>query len=292
MSIAINIVLIIISLVLIIAVLMQEGNKQGLGAIGGAAETFMGKNKSKGYEGKLLAITKIGAAVFVVIAILATWLNARTYTVRYFVDDNEYFPKVQTEVEVSAMFGTPTDYDTLNAAMSFDQKVAKYKNGEKITAYGAPARVGYVGHWDAELPETMGRTDYTLNAVYEIGTYTLTFKNGTIDELVVLNPDATPGEAPIEQMMPTVQSPEDLGTYTAVYNEPIDMTKIPALPELEGYTSSWDIEIPETMPGVDTTYTVVYTPIGEEVEEEPVVEEPAVEAPVEEATTTEPEAAE
>ncbi len=46
------------------------------------------------------------------------------------------------------------------------------------------------------------------------------------------------------------------------------------------------------MPGVDTTYTVVYTPIGEEVEEEPVVEEPVVEAPVEEATTTEPEAAE
>ena len=37
MTIFINILLILISLVLIVAVLMQEGNKQGLGAIGGAA---------------------------------------------------------------------------------------------------------------------------------------------------------------------------------------------------------------------------------------------------------------
>ena len=49
----IHIFLIITALVLVAAVLMQEGNSQGLGAIGGAAETFLGKNKSKSLEGKL-----------------------------------------------------------------------------------------------------------------------------------------------------------------------------------------------------------------------------------------------
>ena len=47
----IHIFLIITALVLVAAVLMQEGNSQGLGAIGGAAETFLGKNKSKSLEG-------------------------------------------------------------------------------------------------------------------------------------------------------------------------------------------------------------------------------------------------
>ena len=83
MSVIISIVLILVSLVLIVAVLMQEGNKQGLGVISGAADTFLGKNKSKSAEGKLLTITKITAAVFVVIAILATWLNARTYQILF-----------------------------------------------------------------------------------------------------------------------------------------------------------------------------------------------------------------
>ncbi len=295
MSIVINIILIIISLVLIIAVLMQEGNKQGLGAIGGAAETFMGKNKSKSYEGKLLKITKIGAAVFVVIAILATWLNARTYTVKYFDHEgNEYFPLVEMQAEVSTMFGTATDYDTLNASLDYDQKVVKYKYGDEIDDYDTPVREGYVGKWDKELPETMGRTNYTLNALYEIGTYTLSFKNGTIDVPVEITPatsgEATVGEATpsvaVPEMLPEVQEPVDLGTYTDVYMQPIDMTKIPELPVIEGYTSDWDKAIPETMPGVDTTFTVIYTPITDEPVDEPTEEttEETTEEPVEEPT--------
>ena len=52
-SIIIDIVLILISIVLIVTVLMQEGQRQGLGAIGGGAETFFGKNKAKSMEGRL-----------------------------------------------------------------------------------------------------------------------------------------------------------------------------------------------------------------------------------------------
>jgi len=72
----IDIVLILIAIALIIAVLMQQGQRQGLGAIGGGAETFFGKNKAKGYEAKLAKITKIGAVVFTILAIVGTIVTA------------------------------------------------------------------------------------------------------------------------------------------------------------------------------------------------------------------------
>ena len=66
----VHILLVLVALVLIVAVLMQQGNTAGLGAIGGGAETFFGKNKAKSYEGKLARITKVCAGAFVVLAIL------------------------------------------------------------------------------------------------------------------------------------------------------------------------------------------------------------------------------
>jgi len=66
----VHILLIIAALVLIAAVLMQQGNSAGLGAIAGGAETFFGKNKAKGFEGKLALMTKVCAAAFVVLAIV------------------------------------------------------------------------------------------------------------------------------------------------------------------------------------------------------------------------------
>ena len=77
LSIIISIVLILISIVLIVSVLLQEGQRQGLGAIGGGAETFFGKNLASSAEGKLKLITKIAAAVFVVLAIVATIITAQ-----------------------------------------------------------------------------------------------------------------------------------------------------------------------------------------------------------------------
>ena len=72
LTIILDIVLILISIVLIIAVLLQQGQRQGLGAISGGAETFFGKNKAKSYEAKMAKVTKIGAAIFIVAAIAAT----------------------------------------------------------------------------------------------------------------------------------------------------------------------------------------------------------------------------
>ncbi len=65
--------LVISALVVIVTVLLQEGSKQGLGAISGGAETFFGKNKAKSYEGKLALATKIAAGVFIVLSLLMAW---------------------------------------------------------------------------------------------------------------------------------------------------------------------------------------------------------------------------
>lgn len=73
----ITIVLVIVCILLTIVVLMQEGRTEGLGAIGGAAESYWGKNKSRSMEGALEKITKIAAVLFFVIAFVLNlkWLN-------------------------------------------------------------------------------------------------------------------------------------------------------------------------------------------------------------------------
>ncbi len=72
-EIVLGIVLIITSIALIAIVLLQEGRSAGLsGAIAGGAESFLGKNKSKTIESKLVSITKILAIVFFVLSLVAT----------------------------------------------------------------------------------------------------------------------------------------------------------------------------------------------------------------------------
>lgn len=69
------IILNVVSLVLIGVVLMQQGEKQGLGAIAGGAESFFGKNKAKSYEGKLSMLTKVSAVIFVAISFVLLLLQ-------------------------------------------------------------------------------------------------------------------------------------------------------------------------------------------------------------------------
>lgn len=64
-----GILLVAAALVMIVTVLLQSSETNGLGAISGGAETFFGKNKAKSMEGKLALLTKICAAVFVVMAL-------------------------------------------------------------------------------------------------------------------------------------------------------------------------------------------------------------------------------
>ena len=71
-----TILLALSAVVVIVTVLLQQGVKEGLGAITGGAETFFGKNKAKSYEGKLALATKISACVFIVTSLIITALAA------------------------------------------------------------------------------------------------------------------------------------------------------------------------------------------------------------------------
>ena len=66
----VTIVFIIVSLVITVVILMQEGKQAGLGAIAGAADTYWGKNKGRSMEGMLVKITKICVIVFLLLAVV------------------------------------------------------------------------------------------------------------------------------------------------------------------------------------------------------------------------------
>ena len=70
MNTVLSIVFIIVCVFLVAIVLFQEGNSQGLGAVGGMADSYWGKNKSRSLEGKLQKITAIAAALFVIISLV------------------------------------------------------------------------------------------------------------------------------------------------------------------------------------------------------------------------------
>ena len=65
-----NIGLILASLVMIVTVLLQSSESDGMGAISGNNDSFFGKNKNAAFEAKMALGTKISAVVFVVLALL------------------------------------------------------------------------------------------------------------------------------------------------------------------------------------------------------------------------------
>ena len=56
------------SIALTVIVLMQEGQAQGLGTISGMADSYWGQNKGRSLEGKLVMITRILGALFLIIS--------------------------------------------------------------------------------------------------------------------------------------------------------------------------------------------------------------------------------
>lgn len=70
LKVILTIVFIIISLVLTVVILMQEGKQAGLGAIAGAADTYWGKNKGRSMEGMLVKITRIAVVLFILLAVV------------------------------------------------------------------------------------------------------------------------------------------------------------------------------------------------------------------------------
>lgn len=72
------VVQIILSLILIVVVLFQSGNQQGLsGSIAGGAETFFGKNKGRTLDAKLKKWTSLVAVLFLISSLLLSFLVAQ-----------------------------------------------------------------------------------------------------------------------------------------------------------------------------------------------------------------------
>ena len=70
-SVIVNILMVIASLALIVSVLMQSSDDNGMNALSGAtSESFFSKNKMSTLEGKMAMVTKISAIAFVVLALL------------------------------------------------------------------------------------------------------------------------------------------------------------------------------------------------------------------------------
>ena len=67
---ALMIILLIASIILIISILLQSGNSDGLsGSIAGGAEQLFGKCKSRGYDALLAKNTTVAAIVYIVVAL-------------------------------------------------------------------------------------------------------------------------------------------------------------------------------------------------------------------------------
>ena len=70
MTILLTVIYVLLGVALAGVILMQEGNTQGLGSIGGMADSYWGKNKGRTMEGALEKFTKFGTAAFMIIALV------------------------------------------------------------------------------------------------------------------------------------------------------------------------------------------------------------------------------
>lgn len=93
--------MLIASVVLIIVIILQEGNQQGIGVVSGGADTFFSKNKARSYDAFLARATKWFAVGFVVV-VLALNIIAYYTTPSDAVDTAEDTTSVSDVVETTA----------------------------------------------------------------------------------------------------------------------------------------------------------------------------------------------
>lgn len=69
LEIAFGALLIVFAIIMIIVIILQEGNQQGIGVVTGGADSFFSKNKARSIDAFLSRWTKIIAIGFVVFVI-------------------------------------------------------------------------------------------------------------------------------------------------------------------------------------------------------------------------------
>ena len=68
-EIIVSALLILMSIGIIVVIILQEGNQQGVGVVTGGADTFFSKNKARSIDAFLSRWTKAFAGIFVVMVI-------------------------------------------------------------------------------------------------------------------------------------------------------------------------------------------------------------------------------
>ena len=170
-----------------------------------------------------------------------------------------------------------------------------YKYGETIKAIADPVKTGYTFMgWKETLPAAMPANDITVDAIFEVNTYTLTY---TVDGAFYKSFEVKYGEAITATAepaktgytfsgwngVPSTMPANDVtvtGTFTVnsykltfmsdgkVYDEKTydfgaDVTA-PAAPTKTGYTfAGWDKEIPAAMPAENTVITAKWIPASD-----------------------------
>ena len=75
-GIVLGVILALVSIAIIVVIMLQEGNQQGIGVVTGAADSYFSKNKARSIDAFLSRWTKVFAAVFVLFVIA---LNVLAY---------------------------------------------------------------------------------------------------------------------------------------------------------------------------------------------------------------------
>lgn len=113
-----GIALLIMSVFIIIAVLMQHGKSHGLsGTIAGGAETFFGKNKGASIDSLLSKVTTVVSIVFVVVVIIAYVAQDNSSPV---VDNTGSTSTTTASADTTAPADTTDPADTTEAADTTD----------------------------------------------------------------------------------------------------------------------------------------------------------------------------
>ena len=72
-GIVLGVLLAIVSVAIIVVIILQEGNQQGIGAVTGVADSYFSKNKARSVDA--FRWTKVFAAIFVIFVIALNVLS-------------------------------------------------------------------------------------------------------------------------------------------------------------------------------------------------------------------------
>ena len=98
----VGIIQIIVSIVLIASVLMQSAKKEGLsGVVGGASETFFGKNKGRTLDSTFAVITTVCAIIFLISSLFLSYGMIAVKNAEAKKVSEEQTQQVETETEPS-----------------------------------------------------------------------------------------------------------------------------------------------------------------------------------------------